>query len=184
MKPIIGMFSRLAAAALFLMLSSCRQMTEKSTDGRSSFTFVEPLPVKTGEARVAEPSNEPIIVERFAEAEPIEPLVPAVYPRIARRPPAPVTVGVEITVDPKGNVTDVGPSLQEIPITVLSDDQFYHAVREAVKQWRFRPAQRYRMRVPRVSEGGGAPYEISRETVECKFILRFTFTPTGAVSFG
>lgn len=172
-----------AISAILLITSSCRQVPANMPAGSSSFTFVEPPPGKTGEVRMTEPSTEPIIVERFAEAEPIEPLVRPIFPRTARRPMAPVVIGVKITVDPKGRVVEVGPSLQTISIAGPSNEQFYNAVRAAVDQWQFRPAQRYRMRVPRVSEGGGAPYEIGREAVECHFELRFTFTPAGAVDF-
>lgn len=131
---------------------------------------------------MVEPSNGPILEERYVEAEPIQPLAPPVYPANALAAKAGlVTIGVKISIDTEGRVSDVSPSLLTFSTPTRYSDEFEEAVRVAVMRWRFYPAQRYTLRIFRTEEGGGPPKEIHRENTETYFDLAFTFTASGTV---
>ena len=134
---------------------------------------------------MVEPSNGPILEEHYVEAEPILPLATPVYPAAALAAKAGlVTIGVKISVYTDGRVSDVSPSLLTFSTPTRYADEFEEAVREAVMRWRFRPAQRYTLRIFRTEEGGGPPREIHRENTESYFDLAFTFTASGTVLAG
>ena len=150
--------------------------------GTSSFAVIDGPPAKPGKVTPAEPSTEPIIEEHFVEAEAIEPRVIPIYPKQALTGKAGlVTVGVRVTLDSQGHVSDVAPSLLVFSTPNRYAAEFQEAVRLAVLQWRFHPAQRYRLRVFRMEEGGGPPQEIDRENTETYFDFAFTFTASGKV---
>jgi hypothetical protein len=174
----------LLASALFV--GGCRHLPTPPPDtGTSSYAFVEPPPVPPGKATMAEPSNGPIIEEHYVEAEPIQPLATPVYPAKALTAKAGlITIGVKISVDTDGRVSEVSPSLLTFSTPTRYADEFEEAVRVAVIQWHFRPAQRYTLRIFRTEEGGGPPREIHRENTETSFDLAFTFTASGTVLSG
>ena len=166
--------------------NGCHHLPTPPPDmGTSSFAFVEPPPVPSRKATMAEPSNGPIIEEHYVEAEPIQPLATPVYPAKALAAKAGlVTIGVKISVDTDGRVSDVSPSLMTFSTPTRYADEFEEAVRAAVMRWHFRPAQRYTLRIFRTEEGGGPPKEIQRENTETYFDLAFTFTASGTVLSG
>ena len=121
----------------------------------------------------------------YQEAKPVMPLVTPVYPAKALAAKAGMTVvGVHVTVDKEGRVTDVGPSLLAVSIPTRFDAEFQTAVRAAVAQWRFRPAMTYHIEV--VNPPGGETYQrvTDQQSVETVFDLAFTFTSTGTVLGG
>jgi hypothetical protein len=177
---------RLLLLANALFVGGCRHLpTPPSDTGASSFRFVEEPPVPPQKGNVTEGSNGPIIEEHFIDAEAIPPLAMPVYPAHALAAKAGlVTIGVKISVDTDGHVSDVSPSLLTFSTPTRYSDEFDEAVRVAVSQWRFHPAQRYTMRIFRTDEGGGPPKELHREKTETYFDLAFTFTASGKVLSG
>jgi len=170
--------------SLALVAAGCRHLSssQATSTGTSSFVVVDGPPAKTPKVKPAEPSTEPIIEEHFVDAEAIEPRARPTYPKQALTGKAGlVTVGVRITIDTEGQVADVEPSLFVFSTPSRYADEFQTAVRLAVLQWRFHPAQRYRLRIFRTEEGGGPPQEISREKIETYFDFAFTFTASGKV---
>ncbi|MEO6992052.1 MAG: hypothetical protein ABI273_00360 [Lacunisphaera sp.] len=173
----------LLAGALFV--SGCRQLPTQPDSGSSSFRFVDGPPASPLKGKVTEGSNGPIIVEHYIEAEPILPVAMPVYPAHALAAKAGlVTIGVKISVDADGHVSNISPSLLTFSTPTRYSDEFDEAVRVAVSQWRFHPAQRYSMRIFRTAEGGGPPKETPRENTETYFDLAFTFTASGKVLSG
>ena len=165
-----------------LFFSGCHHQLQSPDTGKSSFTFVEPPPAKPRTATVAEPSDEPLVEEHFIEAEAIQPLATPAYPANALAAKVGlVTIGVRVTVDPEGRVSEISPSMLTFSTPTRYADEFEEAVRAALMTWRFHPAQRYRLRIFRSNEGGGPPKELERENTEASFDLAFTFTASGMV---
>lgn len=174
--PVNGMMM----AATLLVAAGCRQVPVTPDPGRSSFAFVE----GAGD-RAAVTVEEAKSGDYFTDARPIEPLTPPVYPARALAAKAGrVMVGVKITVDATGRVTDVGPSVLALSIPTRFDDDFQEAVRAAVLQWRFRPAQSYHVEVTRVAGGEPELRVTRREYAETYFDVSFTFTAAGTVLGG
>lgn len=117
----------------------------------------------------------------YREARLNEPTVQPVYPPRALAARAGwATVGVRITVDGDGRVSDIAPSLLTLSTPGPFADDFQAAVEVAVRQWRFRPAEIIRLEkveTPDVTYNRVA----SRERVETHFDLAFTFTASGGV---
>ena len=176
------LFALMLGGALFD--AGCRLVPhrERPVNGTSSFVVVESPPPKMHLGPPTEPSTEPILEEHFVEAEPIEPLPMPVYPAKTLAGKATlVTVGVRVSIDADGRVTAFTPSLLTFSTPGRNADKFQEAVRQAVMQWRFHPAQHYLLRIFRGEEGGGPPREIHRENTEAAFDLAFTFTAAGKV---
>src|ERR1700712_5510678 len=160
------------AAGLALLFQACRQVPgpRLSATGTSSFAFIAPA---SAQPRTA-PKNGPVIEDSFevepdyfVEAKPLEPLTKPVYPPKALSGKAGlVTVGVRVTIDAEGHVVDVGPSLLTFSNPSRYAEEFQAAVRSAVMQWRFRPAQRSHGRASQSSEGGGTAKEFHWENTE------------------
>jgi TonB family protein len=123
----------------------------------------------------------PKISEEFQEALSIEPLTKPIYPRkalLAKN--GSVIVGVRITVDSNGHVTDMSTSMVTFSTPGPFAEDFFAAVEAAVRQWRFLPAEIQQFEMVE------APRQLfrrilSREKVETHFDLSFTFSPDGAV---
>ncbi len=167
------------------VLSGCQHAApEAPAIGRSSFRFVEER-APAGSATASVTVEEPKSGDYFQEARPIEPLAQPVYPPKALAAKAGfTTVGVRIDVDREGRVTDVGPSLVALSIPSRFDEEFQDAVRAAVLQWRFRPAQRYHIEVGKNPAGEPEYHQTSRENTETYFDVSFTFTADGTVLSG
>ena len=120
-------------------------------------------------------------MDDYREAVPIEPLAQPVYPPHALAAKAGrMTVGVKITVDENGRVTDVVPSLLTLTTPGRFGDDFMAAIATAVRQWRFRPAQ---VEHVELVQNGSTAYSrvLHSEATDTHFDLAFTFTATGEV---
>lgn len=188
MKRVFGRRKQILAVGmvygLALVFSGCHhsRIAQFQDTGKSSFAFVEPPPVPPRKGTVSEASDGPLTEEHFVDAEAIQPLSTPVYPAKALAAKAGlVMIGVKITVDDAGRVVDVAPSLLTFSTPTRYSEEFQEAVRLAVMQWHFHPAQRYSLRIFRDREGGGPPQELHRENTETFFDLAFTFTASGKV---
>jgi hypothetical protein len=176
---------RLVTSLVILLLAGCRHALPADI-GASSFTVVDAQ-------RTASASNQVIVgevgepspakyTEDFRQAVPLKTtVVLPVYPAKALRAKAGrVTVGVQVTVDTAGRVTDIGPSLLTYNTPGPYAEDFLEAVNVAVRQWRFQPAEVLQMET--VKSGDFAYQRIARTTkTETKLDLAFTFTATGQV---
>lgn len=149
--------------------------------GRSSVVFVEPPAAPPPKAGATASAKESKFTDQFREARPIEPLATPVYPPRALKAKAGwATVGVKVTVDVNGRVSEVVPSMVAISTPGPFADDFLEAVRVALKQWRFRPA---RIEHVETVQSAQATYNrvASSENIEAQFDLSFTFTASGGV---
>jgi hypothetical protein len=173
--------------SITLLVCSCHQLPERQaiSAGASSFTFVELPPVRTA----VTPADEPAIdsafevePDYFVAAKPLEPLIMPLYPPSALSGKAGfVTVGVRVSIDANGRVVEVGPSPLAFSTPSRYSETFQFAVRTAVMQWRFQPAEHYTMRTAGTNEDRGAEKILHREIIETYFDLAFTFTAAGKV---
>lgn len=181
-----GKFNRLAvAAAASLALAACRHAPSPSAvaSGQSAFTFIE-APSPTESARQGEMTSGPRQpVDVLVAAEPILPLATPVFPAAALgRLRVPALIGVQITVDERGWVSGVTPSLKVVTMPGPFVAEFQAAVEAAVAEWQFRPAEKRHL-VP----GRGGPMKddywvVTRaEKTQATFDVAFTFTGTGDV---
>lgn len=167
------------------MISGCRHAPQPlaTVEGRSAFRFVEAPDTSTAgtTAAMAEGPRQPVDV--LVTAEPIDPLAIPVFPATALgKLSVPALVGVRITIDARGRVSDVGSSLRALSTPGPFADAFREAVEVALAQWRFTPAEKRHM-VP----GRGGPLQedywviTSAEKTETALDVAFTFTTTGDV---
>lgn len=165
---------------LTLGVAGCRHAP--SDVGASSFEVIRPPALAVGGPGKAAPAEENAV--DFREALAIRPLVMPVYPAAALAARAGrAQVGVRMTVDHTGKVTDVGSSLFVLSTPGPFAGAFRDAVEAAVRQWRFRPAEILHLETVRAPE---VTYNriVRRETIEAQFDLAFTFTATGRVDAG
>ncbi len=167
------------------MLVGCRHAPAEATgSGSSSFAFVEqpagPPPARTVTTETVE--QKPL--EDYREARPVYPFANPVYPpRALAAKAGRATVGVRITVDATGRVSDVVPSMAVFSTPGPWADDFRAAVETVVRQWRFRPAETERLefvKTPTISYNR----IISTQKVETQLDVAFTFTATGGVQMG
>lgn len=173
----------LSGTAAFVV-SGCKHVPRSSDTGSSSFVVVEqprpPPPIASSENTV-----EPVSRANFREAQAIHPLVMPIYPPAALAAKAgAATIGVRVTVDAKGAVADIRPSMLAISfIPSKFADDFQAAVEVAVRQWKFAPARVHT--IVRVTEGEFTYDRVTRtELIEAEFDLAFTFTTAGKVEVG
>ena len=163
--------------------AGCKHAPRDEARGSTSFRVVEPPrpppPQGSGE------SIEPVKRSIYRDAEAIHPLVMPVYPpaALAARAGA-ATVGVRVTVDANGAVTEVSPSMLAVTITPPEfAEAFREAVEVAVRQWKFAPARV--LQLERRTEGEYTfDWVAHTEMIEAEFDLAFTFTPSGKVEAG
>jgi len=176
----------MVSGGLILAAAGCRHVPQDPPSvGRSSFAFVEALPAASPKNAVVREGKAARTPDDFREATPIYPLLNPVYPAKAlSKQGGLATVGVRVTVDAGGRVTDVGPSMLVFSTPGPIADDFMAAVRVAVLQWRFRPAETEQ--IEWVRPPGMEPYSrvLSTEKTETHFDLAFTFTATGKVLGG
>jgi hypothetical protein len=111
-------------------------------------------------------------------------LTTPVYPAAALKAGAgEVIVGVRITVDTDGRVSDVGASPAALSTPSPFAAEFRAAVDSAVEQWRFRPGE---VRHLETVHGPDGDYQrmASREKVAWAFDVEFTFNAAGVVLAG
>lgn len=120
--------------------------------------------------------------EDFKQAVPLKKTVvlPVYPPKALLAKAGRATVGVQVTVDKEGRVTDIGTSLLTYNTPGLFAGDFLEAVKAAVRQWQFSPAEVLQMET---AKSGDFTYQrIARTTkTETKLDLAFTFTATGQV---
>jgi hypothetical protein len=171
--------------ALSLGLVGCHHapvVLDDKLAGRSSFAFVEPPvgPPPASNGAAAQLLNQ----SNFHEAQLQEPAPMPVYPAKALKAKARLsTIGVHITVDVNGHVSDIRSSMLVFNTPGPFADDFRDAVEAAVRQWRFKPAQSDEYEI--VHEGTATYNRMKRsEKVETEFDLSFTFTADGRVQAG
>ncbi len=175
----------LATGLVLLAMTGCRHAPAVSpATGASSFAFVErPAGPPPARAVTAEPVEQKPI-EEYREARPVYPLANPVYPpRALKARAGRATVGVRITVDVTGRVSDVAPSMLVFSTPGPFAEDFRAAVETAVLQWRFRPAEIEKLefvKTPTVSYNRIT----STQKVETQLDVAFNFTATGGVETG
>ena len=162
----------LAAAA------GCHQVPESKASGRSGFRFVQPPPAAPS---TGHPDAAPEPVQRFdyREAQLIDPVIMPVYPARALAAKAgAATVGVHISVDELGTITDIRASLWVVSLPGPFSEDFRAAVDAAVRQWRFVPAET--IEYEKGEQDGRPSTRVGkREKVTTEFDLAFDFAPEG-----
>jgi len=165
---------------LLLSLTACRHVPLPVATGGSAVTFIEPPaapPPKVGSGEIKE------LVSRalYIEARPIKPLALPVYPPRALAAKArQATVGVSVTVDTSGRVTDIRSSILTFSTPGPFAGDFRAAVETALHQWRFAPAESQEIE-PILGLDQPASRVTRSEKVETTLELSFTFTATGGV---
>lgn len=92
-------------------------------------------------------------------------------------------VGVHITVDAAGRVSDVRMSLLVLSTPGPFAEEFRTAVEAALRQWQFTPARAEYFEI--VHEGDSTYNRVTgSENVETEFDLAFTFSHDGRVVLG
>jgi hypothetical protein len=175
-------FSRLIAVTLLLTVSAgCRHTPGPAASGTSDYRFVEPPPAapSTGSAEVA---AEPAKRLQFREARPIEPLIMPAYPARALAAKAgATTVGVHVTLDEHGVITDIRASIWVVSFPGPFSEDFRAAVDAALRQWRFEPAET--VELEQEEKEGSSPLRVlKREKVATEFDVAFDFAPGGGTA--
>jgi hypothetical protein len=178
-----AMLRCLLPLSLALALGGCaHDVTSARPAGNSSFTFVDaPAPGgRRSEVSLAT-EKEPLTV--FVEARLVDPVAKAVYPREALSARADTAlVGVRITIDVDGRVTDVGESFVSFSTPGPFAREFRAAVEAAVAQWKFTPAKRRHLEPVRLDEGGFFWRNAGEEKIESELNVAFTFGAGGEIS--
>jgi hypothetical protein len=151
--------------------------------GSSSVTFVEPPPPPPSSKPSGETASGPRQpVETLLLAAPIEPLAKPVYPATALgREKMPVIIGIHLTVDTAGRISDARTSLAVMSTPTPRLEEFRAAIDEALTQWRFRPAELRRLAPTTDANGAPAWMLAHREKTDCAFDVSFVFQTTGEV---
>jgi hypothetical protein len=115
----------------------------------------------------------------FVEARPIGPLAIPAYPPAALAAHAgTVVLHVNIAVGKDGLVGDLSPNRLAVDVPTRFDGEFLGAIRKAVAQWRFEPAQ-----IARLEPGpGDAPIVVDSRDVETTLGIAFTFSSSRGTS--
>ena len=167
---------------LLLFMAACRTAPVLPPQGQSSFSVVVPPtpPMVVGENAAEEPPDR----RRFIDAVPIPPLTLPVYPAAALAARAGwVVVGVRITIDEHGRVSEIRQSPVSMTTPTAYADSFWAAVEAALHRWRFYPAT-YREEHRRTVNGDTVWDLTGVEQTPSTSDLSFTFTATGEVRAG
>ena len=156
--------------------------------GASAFRFVEapPSPSVRGRVRAGDeiPVEQPL--EVLVKARPIPPLVTPAYPENQLgKVRQPVVVAVQLRLDEHGRVSEVRDSLATVSIGGEQTEVFRSVVEEAVRQWRFHPAE-VRQVVRRSNGSAGGTYwdTLAVRPTDDACDVAFTFTLKGVVLGG
>jgi len=177
---------KILTVASALVLAGCQHpRTSFRPDGTSSFQFISPPPAKVTAGPAAAPDGAPSPGRiSVIEPQPMGALTTPVYPPAALAARAGlVTVGMALTVDGTGRVSSVAPSLRSYSTPTPWAAEFVAAVEAAVASWRFRPAEIMHFEVVRHPNGNYMRL-LSREKMEWKYDVSFTFGATGDVLAG
>ncbi len=179
-----GMPRFFALLCLLLLIGCGHTGTESAGTGVSSFTIIEAGRAATDSKIIVGDVGEPSPGKYNQDYNPAAPLkgqpLPVYPARALKAKAGAATVGVRVTVDKAGRVTEIGPSLLVFNTPGPWAEDFLEAVKEAVRQWKFRPAEI--LQVERAEAPGLSYNRIARrEPVESQIDLAFTFTATGGV---
>jgi hypothetical protein len=165
------------------LLGACQHAPKSPDEAAASFRFVLPPSLGRPAGETTAPSAPPR--ERVIPAEPILPLAVPAYPKIPRAErPATAGVGVRITIDPAGRVTEVGLSVYAFSTPGPHAAEFRAAVEAAVAQWRFVPAEVIHYEPLGGPEGAAYLRATGSETIEWSYDVAFTFNAAGDVLSG
>jgi len=169
-----------AIAVEGLLVGGCRQLPGSSNVGRSSFVVLDP-PSSTPFEQDLTTAKMSVSAESFHEARPLLPLAEPIYPPRAMAAKAGrVIVGVRVIVDITGRISSIEPSMRTFSTPGPFEDDFLEAVRAALQQWRFLPAEiehHKDVNTPGVSDHTGT----NVEAIETSYDISFIFTPGGGV---
>ena len=174
---------RCGACLLVSLAGGCQHAAPRPPiEGASSFRIIEPVPPETKMA-VADSSTPMEWADVIVAAEPELPLVSPIYPQSALGKTTQASlVGVELFIDSSGRVARTGPSLRAFSTPGPLAAEFAAAVEEAVRQWRFRPAEKRRMRRIKGPAGGEDFWLVTQaEKTDGRLDVAFTFTAKGDV---
>ena len=150
--------------------------------GSSTIRFVESHASASAAPAAEVPADARLVTQALLVASPIQPLAKPMYPPSALgRETMPVVVGVRITVDAAGRVSDTRASLAIISTPTPRAEEFRAAVETALAQWRFRPAELRRFTPMTDPTGAPAWALVGREKTDCTFDVSFVFQATGEV---
>jgi hypothetical protein len=177
-RPGIGLAT---LALLGIGLTSCHRAPSLPSAGQSSIRFVTaPPPPSAAHPKFSVKEGPPS--DMFVDAMPIGTLASPDYPAAALAAHAGlVNVGVRITVDVGGRVSNVAPSLVALSIPNRFSRDFEAAVEAAVGQWRFKPAKIRHFEEAPDGESGTYTRVAREEKIETDFDVAFTFTAAGGV---
>ena len=114
----------------------------------------------------------------FVDAKPIGNLANPRFPSGAiKKPNSPVTIVVRVAVDAEGKASVAGKSIADFSLPTPFTGACEEAIREAVAQWKFEPAQLAVLE----PQSDGQPLLVSSSATETTFEIAFTFTPSGHV---
>lgn len=180
--PVRELFSGALCLGLGALGAGCQQAKKDPPPaGTSAHRFVTPTTVDVKAEPVWPTENQPP-VEVVQPAEPIEPLAQPMYPAAARgRQRVPMTVGVRIVIDEKGEVAELRHSPLALTTPGPLAEEFRTAVESALKQWRFVPAQRQKMTPKAGGPAGRYWHVIKLEPTTDQLDVQFTFTASGEV---
>lgn len=168
--------------AVLMVVGGCQSRVSLPSTGRSSFTILEQ---PRGPER--KPVGEPTLSERqprdvYSDARPAGPLETPVFPPAALRGGADSSVvGVRLSIDAKGNVTDVATSVVAFSTPGPFAGEFRAAVEAAVRRWKFIPAERRHV-IPMPNAQKDYWYVKERTPVESMLDVAFTFHASGEVT--
>lgn len=173
-KKNMSRFARLNPCAVLAvaLAAGCQH----APTGTAAFSFVEaghdPAPVVDASAyKITQGTSV------FVQAKPIPPLAVPAYPTAALAAHAgTVVVHVTVTVGTDGLISGISPNRMAIDVPSRFDRDFQEAIRAALVQWRFEPAQLARLDP---GPGGGAPIVVDSRDVEGRLGVAFTFSSSG-----
>ncbi|MDB6128570.1 MAG: hypothetical protein JWM35_2466 [Verrucomicrobia bacterium] len=165
------------------LLSACSHQPALLPTGEGAFTFVAP---QSAPGNDAASSRGPKIGTDFAIApEPILPLATPVYPPAALAAHRGLAiVGVRLTIDTKGRVSAVDPSLAVFSSANSYAGGFRAAVETAVVQWRFVPAQIQHVEAAKSNDGHDVIFLRPMGKTDWTLDVAFTFSASGDVVAG
>jgi hypothetical protein len=161
-----------------LLATGCHHVPADT--GGSSFVVLDPPPPPASKVEAKDARINPG-TDYFRDALPILPLVQPIYPpRALAAKAGRVTVGVRVTVDVNGHISDIEPSMRAFSTPGPYAEDFLAAVRAALDKWRFEPAAIDHIEHVTTPE---ASYNrvVRTEPAETYFDLIFNFTATGSV---
>ncbi len=172
--------------ALLILCGGCRHVAPAAPTGNSEFVFIATPEAEPSKMKIAAGEGPRVPVDVMVRAEAIGPLQKPTYPRVALgQVTGPMMVGVRLTVGADGRVNQVGSSGRALTTPGRYAADFYSAVEDAVKDWRFTPAERRHL-VPVAARERQDDYWVVKRAEKTDDVVdvSFTFNASGEVSSG